>query len=277
MAIEAMSKQSTQVNCQQFAGGGPVVFVRNTFIDVDDCSPSLKSLRGKRRSQTLPVSAHGHIANEELEDIDVDSFGRQSTVESNGGITYTASISSEEAFSPRSSPASSMPLTSATSPKMAKMPPPACMRRPQALELNHDSNGFLVVCWRVEARKLRGSDKQAVSPLFELPLGPSGQSMQLRIMIYPKASASKNPCNFRSSQGKGYIQVKYESDTVGKLPSVKVEMSVGSGNHAQAHRSIHHDFSSNAICGLPRSDDIWDFNSSMELESNMLPIFIRLC
>jgi len=272
-ASTVMPKQSTQVSRQQFPGGGPVVFVRNTFIDVDDCSPSLKSLRGKRRSQTMPVSAHGHIATEEHEDIDGDSFGRQSTAESNGGITHTTSIGSEES----SSPASSMPLTTSTTPTRANMPPPACVRRPQVLEVKRNSNGSFLVCWTVGARKLRGSDKQAISPLFELPLGPNGQSMQLRIMIYPKASDSKTPCNFRSSQGRGYIQVKYESDTVGKLPSVKVEMSVGTGNQAQAHRSIHHDFSSNAICGLPRSDDIWDFNSSIDLENNMLPIFVGLC
>jgi len=154
---------------------------------------------------------------------------------------------------------------------------PAKALRPQRLKLLHDRNGSFLVCWKVEACKLRGSDKQAVSPTFAVPLGASSQSMQLRIVIYSKAPGSKKPAAFRSSEGKGYIQVKCESDTLGRSAPVRVLMSVGNGTQAQPARGpIQHDFFRNAICGLPKGEDMWDFSLSVESESKTFPIWLAL-
>merc|ERR1740130_529695 len=50
--------------------------------------------------------------------------------------------------------------------------------------------------WHVDARKLRGNDKQAVSPPFEISFG--GQAVTFKMMIYPKVvSDAKGGASFK--------------------------------------------------------------------------------
>jgi len=77
--------------------------------------------------------------------------------------------------------------------------------------------------WTVDARKLRGNDKQAVSPPFELSFGPGHPSVTFKMMIYPKVSSeNKGGASFKKAKGKGSIQLKCEAEleeAAGTLPS----------------------------------------------------------
>jgi len=295
-ATPVSSSQSTPVTPLQFPGGGPIVFVRNTFIDVDDCSPSQALLRKSGRFRTLPATVHKMVGLEEIDDFDGGSSGGESTAESTSSNNQCSSHSSMdeshgsnnlsndcsmESFihpvqvyvSTASTPVTSIKpqLTSARCPRQIHVP------RSQTLECTNEANGFFHICWNVDARKLRGSEKQAISPPAELPLGPRGQSIQLRIAIYPKALESAGAVNFRSSKGKGYIQIKCESDSMMDLDPVCITMSIGTGCLSQPARGpIKHDFARNGICTLPRDQNIWDFSLAVETENLMFPILLKM-
>ncbi|CAE8669697.1 unnamed protein product [Polarella glacialis] len=55
-------------------------------------------------------------------------------------------------------------------------------------------SGFFRVHWTVDARKLRGNDKQAVSPPFELSFGSQFPNVTFKMMIYPKVDERYGVC-----------------------------------------------------------------------------------
>jgi len=272
MAMILKSKKLAAIHKLQFPGGTATFYVRNTFIDFDDASPTLASMRRDHRCQTLPAVLKGPvIENLEFEGLDVKSSSGESTTESHDSINFS-STSTKGSFPPSPSFAPPVPSMSVRS---VMVPTPTPAPRGQTLEWTCEANGSFHVCWKVDARKLRGNDKQAVSPAFELPIGPGDQTMKLRIVIYPKDPELKGAVNFRNSKGKGYIQVKCESEIVCQSAPLCLTMSVGAGRQAQPARgSITHDFARNGICGLPRREDTWDFSAAIESNSLTFPIFL---
>jgi len=139
-----------------------------------------------------------------------------------------------------------------------------------------DARNFKV-CWTVNAQKVRGNEKQTVSPYFELPLGPRGESMKLRLAIYPKTFDLRAAVNFKSSKGQGYIQLKCELEKACSTAPVRFTLSVGAGQYAQGVRGpVEHDFAKDSISGLPRQHDDWQFKSAKEARSMTFPIFLEI-
>lgn len=138
------------------------------------------------------------------------------------------------------------------------------------------SSGVYRVLWIVDARKLRGNDKQAVSPPFELFISGQ-QGTTFKMMIYPSSSSSakKGAC-FKKALGRGYIQLKCEAELPETFAEVSYKVSIGSGAQAQEPRGSTHDFSKSAICGLPKGDDTWDFNSVVDQASMTFNVVLEL-
>lgn len=70
------------VNEHQLLAGYPNLRIRNTFIDADECSPTIKSLRRRPFSKTLPPHAIDLI-----DDDDTDSRNCSTTFDTNGNLT----------------------------------------------------------------------------------------------------------------------------------------------------------------------------------------------
>lgn len=123
--------------------------------------------------------------------------------------------------------------------------------------------------WTVDARKLRGNDKQAVSPPFELSFGPGHPSVTFKMMIYPKVSSeNKGGASFKKAKGKGSIQLKCEAELEEASGNVTFQISIGSGAVVQGPRGpVQHNFASSPACGLPPKQEEWDFNEVVEQES----------
>merc|ERR1711865_1197386 len=83
--------------------------------------------------------------------------------------------------------------TPMSGPSLPAMPPGtsaanmAASPQPQALTRAFIINSMVYrVNWTVDGRKLRGNDKQAVSPPFELSFGGNFPAVTFKMMIYPK-------------------------------------------------------------------------------------------
>merc|ERR1712113_651244 len=117
--------------------------------------------------------------------------------------------------------------------------------------------------WAVDCKKLRGNDKQAVSPPFHLEDESLGT---FRILVYPKAvNDKKGGASFRKSGGRGSVHLKCEgamesaSNTTVSLRVSAGRDQAGCGPVDSFRGPVRHAFSSSGLCGLPKDQEEWDF------------------
>merc|ERR1740139_242366 len=108
------------------------------------------------------------------------------------------------------------------------------------------------VTWTVDARKLKSTDREAVSPPFELSFT---REVQFKMVIRPKAvNEQRGGASFKKAKGKGSVWLRCLDEVDRDMnPVVTFRIAVGA---RQQHREeprgpVRHDFSDRAICGLP--------------------------
>ncbi|CAK0874365.1 unnamed protein product [Prorocentrum cordatum] len=116
--------------------------------------------------------------------------------------------------------------------------------------------------WLVDSRKLRGNDKQAVSPSFDIAC--DGTEMPFRLMLYPKRS-------FKSSGGRGSVTLKCEVDLAEGAAPLTYRSYIGSGAAALPSAPVTHDFSKSALSRLP--SDVGELNFSAVVDE-ALSVFV---
>eukprot|EP00441_Pelagodinium_beii_P046246 CAMPEP_0197620426 /NCGR_PEP_ID=MMETSP1338-20131121/1250_1 /TAXON_ID=43686 ORGANISM="Pelagodinium beii, Strain RCC1491" /NCGR_SAMPLE_ID=MMETSP1338 /ASSEMBLY_ACC=CAM_ASM_000754 /LENGTH=395 /DNA_ID=CAMNT_0043189603 /DNA_START=52 /DNA_END=1239 /DNA_ORIENTATION=+ len=139
-------------------------------------------------------------------------------------------------------------------------------------------SGFFRVHWTVDGRKLRGNEKQTVSPPFQLSFGPKHPNVTFKMMIYPqKIDDGKGGSCFRKANGKGYCQLKCEAELPEELAWVTFRISIGSGSKLQGPRpEVSHNFASSAVCGLRKEDEIWNFLEALDPDSMTFVVCLEI-
>jgi len=158
---------------------------------------------------------------------------------------------------------------------------PAVAPQPQTLAFSMDSGNYRTY-WIVDARKLKANDKVAVSPAFEITCG-SGTPITLKLMMYPKAvSKGKGCASFKNAKGRGFVQLKCESDVRNFMSgplTFRLGISSGSAEGAtqEAPRGpVTHDFADGVVCGLPKEEGEWDFSRVVDQASQTLAVFLEI-
>jgi len=151
-------------------------------------------------------------------------------------------------------------------------------RSPQTLIQDKNDPERRFTYWTVDARKLKASDRVAVSPAFFLPIGKNRKAIQFKMMLTPTPSSQgKGGSSFRKSKGLGHIQLKCEAQvTPGEDESfpLSFRMAVGSGigedsRWLEARGPLEHDFLKQSIfppCPTGQDKD-WDFISIVDESS----------
>jgi hypothetical protein len=141
------------------------------------------------------------------------------------------------------------------------------------------STGMLQVQWNVDARKLRGSCKQAVSPPFDLNFGSHFPRVPFKIVIYPKSvNDGKGGACFKKARGRGFLQLKCEAQLSGEtVANVTFRFSLGSGKRKQdIHTTeISHNFAAYATCDTCRTME-WDFNEAVDEDSGTFSVQLEI-
>jgi hypothetical protein len=129
------------------------------------------------------------------------------------------------------------------------------------------------VQWSVDAKKLRGSDKQAVSPPLEVSLGQGAPPATFKLMLCPSGGDS-----FRKAGGVGQVQLKCCSDLPeSSWPLTAISISVGSGSKAHVQRGpFAHRFGSSSVFSAPREQADWDFVASVEPSASVVPVTVEI-
>lgn len=155
-------------------------------------------------------------------------------------------------------------------------PPP----QPQTLVRSvSEESGVFRVCWTVDAKKLKSSNKVTVSPSFEHP----EVSGSFKIMLYPKAiSDRRGGASFKKAKGKGSVQLKCEAalgKTAGGALSLRVAIGNGRGGRdaalEPARGPVRHDFSESGVCGLPKHQEEWNFARVVDEASQTFAVVLE--
>lgn len=188
-----------------------------------------------------------------------------------GGRT-AADMQQELLAAARSDNASGMPseVSLPRSPEVAIPQPHTLQRSVSATSSTHR------IRWHVDARKLKGNDKQAVSPPFELAFGTQFPSVTFKMMLYPKVvSDAKGGASFKKAKGRGYIQLKCEAELSEAASKAQVKFRIGV--HGQEPRGPQsHNFAQSAVCGLPKEEEEWDFNEVVDKDSQTFQVFLEI-
>mmetsp|Transcript_21082 Transcript_21082/g.58423 ORF Transcript_21082/g.58423 Transcript_21082/m.58423 type:complete len:605 (-) Transcript_21082:177-1991(-) len=137
-----------------------------------------------------------------------------------------------------------------------------------SVRMEEGAGGAFSVSWTVDARKLKASDKVAVSPAFEMPTAPG----KFRMMLLPKVvDDRKGGASFKRAKGKGLVKVKCEealNEPAGTTMALRLSVRSGGGSVAEAdcqdrhelpRGPVKHDFAERGIFGLPKEQEEWDF------------------
>jgi len=122
--------------------------------------------------------------------------------------------------------------------------------------------GVTSIRWRIDAKKLRGRDKVAVSPRLDVLL--RDVIVPFKLSLSPIASGTgKGGGSFKGSQGRGKIQLKCEDEIGWAEFTLTVELSLPDLADSPV-RSTVHDFKQNGICTC---HDVWDFVKAVDQET----------
>jgi len=135
--------------------------------------------------------------------------------------------------------------------------------------------------WHVPAHKLRRTDKQIVSPPFELSCGSEFPDVTFKMMIYPNVTNdAKGGASFKKAQGKGFVHLKCEAELSEAVDQVKFRIGIGSGSLAQVPRGpMSHNFSQKADCRYstsPQGGEEFDFRAAIDADSMTLLILLEI-
>jgi len=137
-------------------------------------------------------------------------------------------------------------------------------------------------CWTVDARKLKGADKVAVSPPFDMQFGD--HTATFKMMIYPTVTNDgKGGASFKKAKGKGSIQVKCEAELADYLNgTVTYRLCIGSTSAAgdrksEPHRGpVKHNFSTSGVSSLQKDMEEWDFMKVIDEASQTFVVCLEV-
>jgi len=154
--------------------------------------------------------------------------------------------------------------------------PRACkeVRQLQALPIEDmGKKSGLLISWPVDASKFTGSNRQIVSPGFEIATG-----VTCRLMIKPKEVGDhKGQAGFGKAKGYGSIQLKCEADSSTDVPPMTFSLTIGAEGSWQPKRGpVSFSFADGSVCGLPPSQAVWDFRAAVDKASSVCTVRMEL-
>jgi len=157
--------------------------------------------------------------------------------------------------------------------------------RPQVLVCHAVDGGAHRVRWTVDAKRLRSSDKVAVSPSFSIPFVAGS----FKLMLSPTAvSDRKGGASFKKANGRGQVQLKCEAglgeDPGGSHGKLGVRISVGSAweevvnskRWEQSTDCVVHDFADVGVVSLPRHSEDYNFTQAVDEASQTFTLYLEV-
>lgn len=133
--------------------------------------------------------------------------------------------------------------------------------------------------WSVDAKKLKSTDREAVSPAFELNFSVP---VQFKMVIRPKVTCNaRGGASFKKAKGKGSVEVRCLGEIDPSVNScVTFRISLGGGKDSGSSEAprgpVRHNFAEHTICGLPEGQDEWDFSKAIDESSQAFVVCLEI-
>lgn len=163
-------------------------------------------------------------------------------------------------------------------PPLVIPPDPAVPRAPVLQRVMSITSQVYRIRWTVDARKLKSTDREAVSPSFDLSLGVP---LQFKMVVRPKVvNEGRGGASFKKAKGKGAVELRCLAEVdPGANPNVNFRIAVGNGSGTSlepARGPVRHNFTERAICGLPEGQDEWDFGQHVDQETQTFMVCLEI-
>jgi len=133
------------------------------------------------------------------------------------------------------------------------------------------TTGTHTIQWSVEARKLKSSDRQIVSPAFEL----AGKPIPFKIMLFPASSTEfSGGSSFRNAGGKGFIQLKCDG-TSADMAEFPLEVNFFIHSPTRCRGPVRNDFFQKPMCGLPQNVSSWNLKEAVKGTFFIIGVTVR--
>ncbi|CAE7775002.1 PUS7 [Symbiodinium pilosum] len=130
--------------------------------------------------------------------------------------------------------------------------------------------------WTVDARVLKTSDREKVSPPFEVSM--DGIEIQFKLCLRPLlTSESRGGASFRKAKGKGTVDLRCLNE-IEKKNSCAMTFRVAIGKGSESHkvsRTMKHDFSEKPICQLEGEEE-WDFKTVVDEDTQTFVVVLEV-
>lgn len=127
--------------------------------------------------------------------------------------------------------------------------------------------------WRIDAKKLRSRDRQAISPPFELTVAQGGPAIMFKLMLTSLSAAGGKGGNSFKSSKRGCVQLKCQGDQMGAAGNLRIFFSMHGLNVSLPRRGpMTHDFSFSAVASLSGTDTEWHLASLLAEGSAYLTV-----
>jgi len=123
------------------------------------------------------------------------------------------------------------------------------------------------VVWPVVVQRLQTSDRQIVSPPFEVA------GAVFRLMLKPKEpSKGKGKLGFRHARGRGHVELKCEVGSDITVTDLRLSLTI----NGKRRGPMSHSFTRAQIACLPQDVEEWDFAGAVSHSSNPHTFAVRL-
>jgi len=162
---------------------------------------------------------------------------------------------------------------SSTSPYSCPLP------QPQTI-MSVPSEHSQVVQWTVDSHKLQSECRQVVSPPFKLSYGTDQQNSTFKLILVPKVfGSSRGRASFKKVQGKGYVELKCQTELTEPVGNMRFQISIGSGhlfNPPRTSAPVQHNFTERALCSLTCEQEELDFSEVEDRESKTFTVRLEV-
>jgi len=250
--------------CPYASSGSEPLFLKNTFIHVETPMPT--SCRCRARSEpamhqnrslaSVDYLAGSHVgAEKESKTLPIMTNMEDHTTDA-GSVTPRSSWSMSCPGTP-SFPPQDAPLAIQETSEASFISHPHTFQPHTIVRVEGTSRDECCIRWTAEAKKVRGSDTSAVSPLFYLSDALLGAPLPFKIVLTPKVGCG----SFKKAQGQGRMELKCLAPPNGRsIPTMTFRLSAGGGRGAEAlqHSTglVTHNF---AQTGLAKNLEICNF------------------
>lgn len=136
------------------------------------------------------------------------------------------------------------------------------------------------VLWTVDARKLSGSDRVAVSPPIDILKSGERKPLTFKMMLTPKTNLGKGrgATSFRKCSGRGIVQLKCEApisheNCVVQISDLRIGRNLEDAVPGPTPMLIQHDFARCCLRDLPPD---WEFLKYIDEETQTLAVCLEV-